>query len=444
MIQHTDGNLLFDSVDMVKLAERFGTPLFVFSQRRLEENISGFLEPFREAGIPLRIFYACKANSNLAVLRIIREKGLDIEVNSGGELFKAVRAGFHPGQIIFNGVAKTDDELEKAVELGVHCINVDSLSELRSIARISKKVARRVPIALRLIPGIRDGGHPGLETGVSQGKFGMHPCLIPEACKIISQAARHLKLAGIHAHIGSQLNTVDSFRELIPQFVMFKDAIEDLVPGKIEHFNIGGGVPVDYLPADIILRHDLRKDIEEFAGKFSTVDVAMALKGLTPQGIEIFMEPGRSIVGNTAILLAKVVRKKKNPGRTPPWLILDTGFNILLENFSYQWYFHMVAASKIKRPHTKGYLVGGPLCDAGDVFPIPRSEDAGFHRLLPESMEEGDIVAFMDTGAYTLEQMTPYNGRLPAMAVMITTSGDVEVIRKRYEYQDLVRYDLDL
>ncbi len=444
MTQHTTGHLLFDQADTVNLAERFATPLFVFSQRRLEENIYGFLKPFQQAQTPFRVFYACKANSNQAILKIILERGLDIEVNSSGELYQAVKAGFLPEQIIFNGVAKSDDDLIRAIELGIYCINVDSISELKALASISKGLSARPRIALRIIPDIRDGGHPGLETGTNQSKFGLHPALIPEACKVLSEAKDNLVLAGIHAHIGSQLTSKDSFRKLIPQIVYFKDEIERLAPGHISHFNIGGGLPVNYLGPRGNTGISTPRHLKEFIRSFSPQDVAHIIKDLIPHGIKIFMEPGRSIVGDTAILLAKVIRKKEDPLGGPAWLILDTGFNILLESFSYQWYFHMASASRFNEPHTEGYLVGGPLCDAGDIFPIPHNKNAPYHRLLPPAIHEGEIIAFMDTGAYTLEQMSPYNGRLPAMAVMVTSDSIVKIIRKPYDYQDVMRYDLNL
>lgn len=436
--------MLFDNKDTVRLAENFGTPLFVFSQQRIEENAKGFLKSFTQANIPHRIFYACKANSNIAILKTIRECDLDIEVNSGGELFKAIQAGYHPNRIIFNGVAKSNYELEQAIRCGIYCINVDSISELRAIIALSGQLAvQEVSIALRLVPEIRDGGHAGLETGVLRSKFGIHPGHIAEACNLIAAAGGHVKLIGIHAHVGSQLGSLSSYRQAVLQLLRFRDTIERLLPVRIRHLNLGGGLPVNYCREAVSVRGKALCPPRSLASAFSVADLAQALKEVVPPGVELFMEPGRCIVGDTAILLSRVVRKKEAYPSGCPWLILDSGFNTLLENFSYQWYFHMVAASRIKSPHTAHFLVGGPLCDGGDVFPIPGNEDADYHRLLPESMDEGDIVAFFDTGAYTLEQMIPYNGRPPAMAVMIETSGKVHVIRRRDTYSDLVRQDIE-
>ncbi len=439
MTRKTGAGMLLDHKDTVRLAEDFGTPLFVFSQRRLEKNAKGFLKSFIQAGIPHRIFYACKANSNIAILKTIRECDLDIEVNSGGELFKALQAGYHPGRIIFNGVAKSDEELKQAIRCGIYCINVDSISELRAIIALSRQLVAQVFIAIRLIPEIKDGGHTGLETGVSRSKFGIHPSHIAEACKLIAAAGRHVKLIGIHAHVGSQIGSLSSYRQAALQLLLFKDTIERLLPVRIRHLNLGGGLPVEHCRKTASDTEKALCPPKSFASAFSVADLAQALKEVVPPGIELFMEPGRCIVGDTAILLSRVVRKKETSPSGCPWLILDAGFNTLLENFSYHWYFHMVAASRITSPHTARFLVGGPLCDGGDVFPVPGNEDADCHRLLPEYMHEGDIVAFLDTGAYTLEQMTPYNGRPPAMAVMIETSDKVRIIRRRDTYSDLVR-----
>lgn len=444
MIGNTGGNLSFDGIDVVELARRFGTPLFVFSQARIQENIASFLAPFKRAGLPARAFYACKANSNLTVLRTIKACGLGIEVNSGGELYKACWAGFDPEEIIFNGVAKTDRELETAVGLGIRCINADSLSELRSIASISKRLNARARVALRLTPEIRDGGHPGLETGTSRSKFGMHPDAIPEACGIVSEAGGHVRLCGIHAHLGSQLRSEASFSALATRLLSYRAEVEARLGHEVEHLNMGGGYPVDYLHKDLHAAMEEGEKASRFTRGFSIAGLAEILGRTLPRDIEIYMEPGRSMVGDAAVLLSRVVRKKVSASGEPAWLLLDAGFNVLLEAVSYQWYFHMVAASRVNDPHDTGYLVGGPLCDSGDVFPSHLHGDAGFHRLLPASMKEGDIVAFLDTGAYTLEQMTDYNGRPPAMAVMVTDAREVRIIRHRPGYQELFRYDVNL
>jgi len=206
---------------------------------------------------------------------------------------------------------------------------------------------------------------------------------------------------------------------------------------RLEHLNLGGGFPVDY--------HHGAQGSQEcpgpgqiFTRAFGPEEVAQLLNDLVPQDLNLYFEPGRSVVGDTAFLLTRVIRKKETmPGGTP-WLVLDAGFNVLLEAFSYDWYFHLIAAERPEAPHNTGYFVAGPLCDGGDVFPIPGSPCPFYHRLLPPRLEEGELLAFLDTGAYTLEQMTYYNGRLPAAAILVSTSGDPQLIRKREDYEALL------
>ncbi len=411
--------------------------MFVFWEEKIIRNVASLRQGWQRLKCPVRIFYACKANANLAILKLLVRLGLDLEVNSGGELFKGLKAGFRPDQIIFNGVGKTREELKEAICAGIHCLNVDSLSELRDIVELSKGLRKNTRIALRLVPEVRDGGHAGLETGHSEAKFGMPPAHIPEACRLIKKAFPWLSLIGLHAHVGSQLTSPLSYRNALERLLRLKEQVETLLSVQLEHLNLGGGLPVDY-------RHGAQGSQEcpgpeqSFTRAFGPEEVAQVLDDLVPKDVYLYFEPGRSVVGDTALLLTRVIRKKKTlPGGTP-WLVLDAGFNVLLEAFSYNWYFHLIAAERPKAPHDTGYFVAGPLCDGGDVFPIPGTPCPFYHRLLPAQIEEGELLAFLDTGAYTLEQMTYYNGRLPAAAILIDTSGEPKIIRKRETYAALL------
>jgi len=442
LTKRSSNNLLLDGLDVRRLAQEFGTPLFVFFEGKIIENAQTVLNSLRLLGPKHRVFYACKANSNLAILKTIRQAGLDLEVNSGGELFKGLRAGFKPEQIIFNGVGKTETELIKAISVGLHCINIDSFSELDSIIAIAKDLRQEVSVALRLIPEIKDGGHQGLETGHSQGKFGFHPTQLEEACQKIKEAQPWVQLKGLHAHVGSQLVSPYSYQAALKRLLDLKREIENRFDFSLEHLNLGGGIPVNYLREELEYPHGCKGPSANFAQNFKASDLAKVLKGMLPEGLSLYMEPGRSIVGDTAFLLTQIIRKKFIRPGSAPWLIIDAGFNILLEALSYQWYFHLIAAERPEAPHDTGYFIGGPLCDGGDIFPIPGSDCPYYHRLLPRDMEEGDLLAFLDTGAYTLEQMTYYNGRLPAAAVMVTQEGEIRLIRRRETYEDLIAQDV--
>ncbi len=444
-IQESRDNLQFDSKDLRLLAEEYSTPLFVFSQRRIRSNARRILEGLRSVHQDSRVFYACKANSNLSVLKTIRDAGLNLEVNSGGELYKGLKAGFRPDQILFNGVGKTSDELRQAISERIHCINVDSESELRTLVKIAKDLCTPTPISLRMVPEIRDGGHEGLETGISKSKFGIHPGQIERILEIIKQNRRWLRLIGLHAHVGSQLGSIESYRHSLERLSQLKARVEDQLAIRIGHLNLGGGLPVDYFRTGVLEKNGCNGPSESFKSPFGPEDLSRLLKDLMVHShnrLPLYMEPGRSVVADAGILLTRVVRKKATSPDSAPWLILDAGFNILLESLSYQWYFHLVSVERAGSPHDTGYFVGGPLCDGGDIFPIPGSGCSKYHRLLPKGIKEGELLAFLDTGAYTLEQMMPYNGRLCAMAVMIQMDGKIKVIRRRDTYEDLVDRDL--
>ncbi len=432
---------LLEAPALQLLAEEFGTPLFVFWEERLWQNVAELREGLGLLESNFRLFYACKANANLSILRTLLEAGLDLEVNSVGELWKGLKAGYKPQQIIFNGVGKSERELKEAILQGIHCINVDSLSELMDIVHIASRYRKDVRIALRLVPEIKDGGLEGLETGHSQTKFGLPPSQLPEICKVLKDHP-YVHLSGLHTHVGSQLSNPVSYRLALERLLGLRKKLEKALKTEIKHLNLGGGLPVEYRHEAYPQKAPCPGPDKSFAQSFGPKEMALVLKDVVPQDILLYFEPGRRLVGNTAFLLTRVVRKKTISARTAPWLILDAGFNVLLEALSYRWYFHLIAAERPQAPHNTGYFVAGPLCDGGDIFPIPHTNCPFYHRLLPENVEEGELLAFLDTGAYTLEQMTYYNGRLPAAAVLIDRKGQIRLIRKRETSQALWANDL--
>jgi len=454
-----DSHLQIDGVDAAELAERYGTPLFVFSQRRIRDNIRALKTAFTGLGVEVKICYASKANSNMAILRTVRESGLDVEVNSGGELYKAVKIGFRPEQIIFNGVAKTVDELREAISVGIYCINVDSLFELHRIIQVCRLLGKRASVAFRVIPEVNNGSHPGTETGTHEKKFGVSADEILEAYVQAFRASEWLDVIGIHAHIGSQTTNARLYRAAFERLVSYSQDVHRVTECQLRDINIGGGIPIKYIKDnqyddDLPLLDEvqyLKSDFRphEVAGEIAILlhdDSFRAEYGWgVSNDMRLILEPGRSIVGDAAILLTKVQNHKVRSRSGDRWLMLDAGFNTLLESFDYKWYFHALAANRINEPHVVGYKLAGPLCDSGDVFmdvdASPGKARLPEYRLLPAAMQEDDLIAFLDTGAYTLEQMFPYNGRTCAQAVMINTRGVVLTIRRRDTYEDLIARD---
>lgn len=453
-----NGQLHMDGRNVVEVATRFGTPLFVFSEKRIRQNITDIQQGFQLSQQPSRIFYTSKANSNLAILQVVHSAGIDIEVNSGGELFKALAAGFRPSQIIFNGVAKTERELSEAIAQEILCINVDSAFELERLIRIANRLGKRAHIALRMVPGITSGSLRGLETGTHTSKFGMED---RELLACYQKAVKHadtVELIGLHMHIGSQTVELHRYQAAFKSLVMTAARCFAAAGHAISHLNIGGGLPVTYLQHEVeglpskafqVLSANLSPSeaIPSIIGLLQDIDFRGEVEAVSTvfseklDSIAIFMEPGRRIIADSALLLTTIHNiKQRDSG--DQWLMVDAGFHTLLNAFIYNWYYQLIAASKLDQPTDCVYKIGGPLCDSGDEF----HDSEHLHRLpdyhyLPKGMADGDALALLNVGAYTLDQMTQYNGHPRAGAVLVRENGEIVEIRARESYQDLIRQD---
>jgi len=246
-LETRENHLIVDGVDALQLVAEYGSPLYVFSERRIRSNIERLKRAAELVNRPVRFCYASKANSNMAVLRTVRDSGIDIEVNSGGELYKALRIGFRPEQIIFNGTSKTDAELDEAVTARIHAINVDSIYEIELVEKSAQRTGKRANVALRLTPEIGTRSHLGLQTALLTSKFGISYSDVLDAFRRGLQHPELVNVCGIHIHVGSQTPDVEPFAEA------FKAMWEHLVTLHREtghtlgHINLGGGIPVNYL-----------------------------------------------------------------------------------------------------------------------------------------------------------------------------------------------------
>lgn len=473
-LEATQGVLHINSINTNLLAEQYGTPLFVFSEHKIRQNARDVQAAFQSFGQQSQVFYASKANSNLAVLQVIRDAGLNIEVNSGGEMFKALRAGFRPDQIIFNGVAKTERELQDAIQNQIFCINVDSHAELHRIIEIAQALNQKVPIALRIVPEVETDSYGGIQTGTHETKFGISEHLLAHVYKEALQHSEHLSLIGLHMHIGAQITDPLTYRQGFRTIVRKAAELFEATGHRILHLNIGGGLPVTYLrledfgypeTSDTVKNDPTTTNAKKmFRAGGTPLDVAAATVGqIQDEGfigeiasistkfsemlpdLTIILEPGSRIVADTAVLLTRVQTVKYREPTNETWLLVDAGFNTLLDTLAYHWYFPLISAGQAGESHCVPYKIGGPLCDSGDVY--DDSEGMGRlpdYRLLPDKIEAGDLLAFLDTGGYTLEQMLEYNGQPRAAAVIIREDGGVQLIRRRETYEDLIRYDVSL
>jgi len=463
-LENVNGHLHMDKIDVLELTSKHSTPLFVFSEKRIRDNVHSVIETFRRYHTKTNIYYASKACSNLAILDVIKKGGCSIEVNSLGELFKAITVGFRPEQIILNGAAKTVKELLYAIRLGIKSINIDSIFELERIVKLCSRINQKASIAIRVIPEIRTEAHPGLVTGTHESKFGILPQEIPATIKMATSYSELISVVGIHMHIGSQTTALEHFKTGTKALMSQALEIEKQLGKRLEHVNIGGGIPVNYVKgqAPSELPEYLHATINEHDIANAVVPI---IKDKMGSDIEIVVEPGRRIVGDAAILLTAVQNTKIRDDTA--WLAIDAGFNTLLDAFDYKWYFHAIVANKSDKEHVSPFKLAGPLCDGGDVFfdidgettintllkKIPhlqkyRREIQSLiirlprYRLFPKSTKPDDVIAFLDVGAYTLEQMTQYNGRQRSGAVMITADRTVKRIRCRDSMLDLLINDL--
>jgi diaminopimelate decarboxylase len=454
-LEARDGRLHIEGVDASALAREYDTPLFVFSAPRIRSNIERLQRAAREVERPVKYCYASKANSNMAVLSAVRDCGIDIEVNSGGELYKALRAGFRPDQIIFNGTSKTTQEIEEAVSAGIYSINVDSIYEIELIEDAARRLGKHARIALRLVPEIGTRSHLGLQTALLTSKFGISSSDVPEAFR---RALRHpelIQVCGIHIHVGSQTPDVEPFAAAFKAMWEHLAALQRETGHTLEHINLGGGIPVNYLrdrtQAEQLPQHErdmLGAELEPSEVLSAALRVAReAARGAAAEhlleGVTILLEPGRSVIADAGLVLTTVRNIKHRPETQDTWLLTDAGYNLLLSMNNYKWYYHLISATRADATNAAAYKVAGPLCDSGDVyFDIERGGRLPDYRQLPADVQPGELLALLNSGAYSLAQMFPYNGRPLPAAVMVREGGRVDLIRRRDTYEDLLTNDI--
>ncbi len=454
-LETRNGHLTIDGTDVVELARQFGSPLFVFSEKRIRHNIDRLKRVTDVIDCPLKLCYAAKAMSTLGILRAVKDAQCDIEVNSGGELWKALKAGFTGDQITFNGTSKEAWEIELAIENDIYAIQVDSLFELSLIEQAAKRLGKCANASLRLVPEIESDTHSGLQTALLTSKFGMMP---DEAYAAVAAHADspHINICGVHLHIGSQNPDPTVYTAAFETLFSSLVRVFSKTGQKLQHINLGGGFPVRYLdgemadldpkqramlaavyePADAI-----RPAWEAVRRAAETAGAEHLLDGLT-----LLLEPGRSIIADTGICLTTVRNVKSRPNAErgeDRWLLTDAGFNILLSMETYKWYYELISAERANAAHDTLYKVAGPLCDGGDVyFDIEGEDRLPEFRKLPSNIQPGEILALLNCGAYSLSQASQYNARFLPAVVLIKADGNPTLIRRRDNFEDLVAADL--
>ncbi len=411
---YQDGVLHAERVPLSRIATEHGTPTYVYSKAQLLENFAGYARPC--AGRDALVCYAMKANSNLAILDLLARQGAGFDIVSGGELLRVIAAGGDPGKVIFSGVGKTAAEIALALEKGILCFNVESIPELHRINEVAGRMGKRAPISLRVNPNVDPKTHPYIATGLKASKFGV---AFSDALDTYRTAAElpHLDVVGIDCHIGSQLLDDAPLLEALDKLIELVDALaaEGI---HLHHLDVGGGLGIDYGTGE-----DSPVPISHYVERvFARVDAWRAEKH-GGQPIKVIFEPGRSIVGNTGVLLMSVEFLK--PGEEKNFCVVDAAMNDMARPTLYQAW--MDVKPVVQRDSSAvTYDLVGPVCESGDWLARDRAL----------AVEPGDVLAMMAAGAYGFTMASNYNTRGRAAEVLV--DGDqVHMIRKRENPADL-------
>ncbi len=405
LTRDADGVLRLEGVALPDIAARLGTPTYVYSRRAITEAYAAYARAF--AGLKHRICYALKANSNLAVIDLLAQQGAGFDIVSMGELMRVIAAGGDPSKVIFSGVAKTERDMEFALKQGIDCFNVESESELYRLQSVAKRLGMKAPITFRVNPDVDPKTHPYISTGLKENKFGV---AFTEAERLFLLAAElsNIDVVGIECHIGSQLLELAPYEEALQKLLMLTDRLS--AKGvQLDHIDVGGGIGINY-------HHDQTINLDQFAAMIAT---HMADRPQT-----LYLEPGRSIVGNAGLLLTTTEFIKR--GEVKNFAIVDAGMNDLLRPSLYQAHHEIVEVQQRPDVPSAQFNVVGPVCESGCFL--------GKDRTL--AIEEGDLLAVLSAGAYGFAMASNYNSRARPCEVIVDDAR-VHVVRERDSLESL-------
>ncbi|MBW7901163.1 MAG: diaminopimelate decarboxylase [Rhodocyclaceae bacterium] len=399
-----NGVLHAEGVALADVAERFGTPCYVYSRAALEAALDEFLAELK--GIDALVCYAVKANSNLGILDLFARRGAGFDIVSGGELQRALAAGADPQKIVFSGVGKTAAEMRQALAAGILCFNVESAPELERLNEVAGSAGRKAPVSLRVNPDVDAKTHPYISTGLKENKFGV---AYEDALALYRRAAAlpHVEVAGIDCHIGSQLLDPAPFAEALDKVLLLVDrlAAEGI---RLHHIDLGGGLGIRYADeAAPSVASYLRPLLAKLAGR----------------GLKVVLEPGRRLVGNAGLLLTRVEYLK--PGEVKSFAVVDAAMNDLARPALYDAWHDILPVA----PHageTKTWEIVGPVCESGDFLGHGR----------PLALAPGDLLAVMSAGAYGMAMSSNYNTR-PRAAEVLVDGGEAHLVRARETVESL-------
>ena len=405
--EYRNGRLFVENLPVEEIVEKEGSPLYIYSKKALVERIRAYREAF--AAHPTLVAYAMKANGNLAILSLLAKEGAGIDVVSGGELFRARKAGVPADKIVFAGVGKSREEIAYALKEKILMFNVESQDELDHISEVAVALGTQAPVALRVNPDVDPKTHPYISTGMKKSKFGIP---VERAVAEYQRASTlpGIKIVGIHQHIGSQLTEIAPFRDAFDRLLAFHAELSR-AGIKVTHLDLGGGLGIRYRSEEPPSPADL---------------AALVLPRVRDLGVTLVLEPGRSIVGNAGILVTRVLYRKNTAVKS--FVIGDAGMNDLLRPSLYGAHHDLLPVRETKGETIKGDLVG-PICETGDFLATDRE--------MPD-FAAGDLIAVMSAGAYGFSMASNYNAR-PRPAEILVDGSSYRVVRDRESFEDLIR-----
>lgn len=401
---HRDGTLFAEDVALSAIAERFGTPTYVYSRAHIEAQYRAYADALQ--GMPHLICFAVKANSNLGVLNVLARLDAGFDIVSRGELERVLAAGGDPAKVVFSGVGKTREDMRRALEVGVHCFNVESTDELERLQTVAAACGRTAAVSLRVNPDVDAGTHPYISTGLKENKFGID---IDQAEAVYHRAAAlpNLQVIGVDCHIGSQLTSLPPFLDALDRLLALVDRLAaDGI--RLRHLDLGGGLGVRY-----------RDETPPLAGDY----IRAVRERIAGRDLALVFEPGRFIVANAGVLLTRVEYLKHTPHKD--FAIVDAAMNDLIRPALYQAWMAVDAVTP--RPGaTRTYDLVGPICETGDFLAKGREL----------ALAEGDLLAVRSAGAYGFVMSSNYNTRGRAAEVLVDGAEAIEV-RRREPIEDL-------
>lgn len=406
-ISRKNGSLFLEEVALSDIAQQYGTPCYVYSKLAIEQNYEAYKEALgNQAHL---VCYAVKSNSNLAVLQTLVDLGSGFDIVSVGELERVLLAGGDASKVVFSGLGKTSNEMQRALDVGIQCFNVESESELELLNRVAGQMNKKAPVSIRVNPDVDAKTHPYISTGLKEDKFGID---IDQALNVYTRAVAmdNINIIGLDCHIGSQITEAKPFVDTLKRLLELVDELNDR-DIELHHIDIGGGLGVRYQDEEI-------QPIKELLAEIKAL--------LSDRTLTLIVEPGRSLTANAGVLLTQVLYLKSTQYKQ--FAVVDAAMNDMLRPSLYQAWMDVQPVEQRDNNLTATYDVVGPICESGDFLAKERSL----------AIDEGDLLCLFSAGSYGFVMSSNYNSR-PRVAEIMVDGGDTHVIRQREKFNDLIK-----